>query len=590
MPLLSVMRSAIRLVWSAARREFVILAGTQIVSALALVAQLYLARQVLIEVTADEGFESFDVLGPVLVMLVLVRIVVALSSAARSELRVLANIRVRRAAARELYEVAAAVELAAYDDSDFHDRLRRAFDNTSGRIWSSVWSLVALSSAIVTLIALVAVLVVVAPLVLGLAVIGAIPLWWVRRRNNQAEYRLAYEYTDEDRERTYLEGMIVSRAAAGEVRSYGLGGTLIGRIDRLYRLRLDRTRDLVRRRIVWTGAATVISNVVAVGAVAVLAQLMINGNLSIADGGVALIALQQAAGRLSSLSDSVGGLMGSALFLEDYESFVRHELPAADAEVVEANGLRSARLEKVTFTYPGMSEPVLRGVDLHVERGELIALVGENGSGKSTVAKLLAGLYAVEEGSITWETADGPIDDPRRVRRMVGLVFQHFLRFELTARDNVTFGDHSEDESTERAWAALEQAGIADVIRGLPEGLDSRLGRSFANGSELSAGQWQRIGIARAFFRNAPLLILDEPTAAVDAKAEEELFDTVRSLQEGRAVVLITHRMATVRGADRIYVLDDGAIVEVGTHDELIESAGHYAFLYEVQARAYRDE
>lgn len=591
LPLRRVLRAAIRLVWGSARREFLLMGSTQVVSAVAMIAQLYLARRVLEEVTEDEAITSFDVLGPVLVMLAIVRIVVGIASVVRTEMRLVANDRVRKAAARELYEIAAAVDLAEYDDADFHDRLRRAYDNTSARIWSTVWSLVALTSALTTLAALFAVLVVIAPVVLIAAAIAALPLWWVRRKNNQAIYRLAYQHTAEDRERSYLERHLVSRDSAGEIRAYGLGPTLIDRVDHLFGLRVARMRDLVRRRIAWSAGAMLVSTLVAVGAIALLCRMIIDGDLSVADGGVALIALQQAAVRLSSLSESVGSLSGAALFLEDYEAFVRQAVPPTAVDAVERDALTEVRLDGVTFTYPGQRDPVLHDVDLRVARGELVALVGVNGSGKSTVAKLLTGLYDVEDGAVVWETTDGPVTDRRRIHRLVGLVFQHFLRFELSVRDNVAFGDVTVDEreATERVWSSLEAAGIADVVRGHEGGLEGRLGRSFAEGVELSAGQWQRIGIARAFFRDAPLLVLDEPTAAVDAKAEEDLFDTVRSLQAGRAVVLITHRMATVREADRIYVLDEGRVVETGTHGELLALGGRYAELYDLQARAYRD-
>ncbi|MEM7142062.1 MAG: ABC transporter ATP-binding protein [Actinomycetota bacterium] len=591
LPLWRVLRSAASLVWRASRPEVLVLLATQLISALALVAQLYLAREVLIEVTNEDEIDSFAVLGPVLVWLLVVRVIVSVSSTARSEVRDIANDKVRRVAARELYEVAAAAELAAFDDADFHDRLRRAHDNTSRRIWSTVWSLVALSSALVTLAAMVAVLVVVAPVVLAVAIVAAIPLWWVRRKDNQAEYRLAYEYTAEDRERSYLERLMVNREPAGELRSYGLGPTLIGRIDRLFALRVARITDLVKRRIWWSAGAAVISNAIAVGAIALLAQLIISDDLSVADGGVAILALQQAASRLASMSESVGSLSGAGLFLHDYEAFVGQSMPAAPTTPLRRDALRSVRLAGVDFTYPGTDRRVLHGIDLEVGRGELVALVGANGSGKSTVAKLIGGLYPPSGGSVVWETTEGTVDDRHRIRETVGLVFQDFLRFELTARDNVGFGDVSDpDPSDDRIWEALAAAGIDEVVRAEADGIDQRLGRSFADGAELSAGQWQRIGIARAFYRDAPLLVLDEPTAAVDARAEQELFDVVRSLQAGRGVVLITHRMATVRDAHRIYVLDRGRIVEVGDHDALLANEGTYAELYRAQASAYRDD
>ena len=589
LPLWSVLRSAIALVWSAARREILLMLATQLVSAGAVVLQLLLAKLVLEELTTSEAIESFDTLGPVLLALLAVRVVASVSSIVRSETRLVVHERVSRHASLELYSVATAVDLGRYDDADFHDRLRRAQRNVDRRIWSTVWSLVALTTASLTLVALGAVMITTAPLVLAVAVVGALPLWWARRRNNAAMYRLSYEYTPDDRERSYLEQLLVRREPAAEIRAYDLGPTLVERIDLLFQDRVERMRDLVKRRSAWSASAAVVSNVLAIGSIAVLVQLIINGTISVADGGVALLALQQASSRLDSVSSSVGSLSGAAMFLEDYSQFVRQAVPPPELEALDGPELTEVRLEGVTFSYPGQSEPVLHDVDLAVKRGELVALVGENGSGKSTIAKLIAGLYPVDKGTIVWDTPDGPITDRWRIRRTLGLVFQHFLRFELSAADNVEFGDVRALGQRDRSWAALDAAGMASVIGAIPGGLEARLGRSFAEGAELSAGQWQRIGIARAFFRDAPLLLLDEPTASVDAKAEQELFDVVRSLQQGRGVVLITHRMATVREADRIYVLADGCVVEVGTHDELMAAGGHYAELYDIQARGYRD-
>ncbi len=589
-PIWRILRSAVRLVWASSRRDLLVIFATQVISAAALVAQLYLAKRVLDEVTVEGGIDEFGTVAPILGLLLVVRIVVSVTQSAQGETELVVHERVHRAAALEMYDVAVAADLGQYDDSTFHDRLTRAQANIDYQIWASVWSLIALTSALVTLGAIAAVLIALAPFVLLLAAVGALPLWWVRRRNNEAMYRLEYEYTAEDRERYYLEELLVARDAAGEIRSYDLGSRLLSEIDRLFGRRIDRTRRLARQRLVWTTGATIVSNVIAVGSVAVLVGLIVDGTMSVAEGGVAILALQQAALRLAAVSESVGALGGAALFLRDYETFVRTLPPVDDlAAPISRDDLDAVRFERVTFTYPGASTPAVRDIELEIRRGELVALVGENGSGKSTLAKLVGGLYSIDSGQIVWDTRQGPITDRRRIRRTVGLVFQNFLRFELSVRDNVAFGDVSGEPDDQRIWSALERAGIAGIVRATDRGLDARLGRLFADGTEMSAGQWQRVGIARAFYRDAPLLVLDEPTAAVDAKAERALFDAVARLQEGRGVLLITHRLATVKDADRIYVLDGGRIIESGTHHELMAHAGAYRSLYELQATAYRE-
>lgn len=599
-PLIRTLRSASALVWSAAPRELALMTGTQIISAIGVMLQLLLARELLIDVTETEpgAIEFSDVL-PVLIALGAVRIVVSLVAELRSEIRLVAYDRITAAAAADLYEVATSVELGSFDDADFHDRLQRAYRNVDRRIWSAVWSLVSLVSSVATLSVLVIVVITLAPLVLVFAVIAAAPLWWVRRKNNEASYAFAYEQTPEDRERNYIENILVSRDAAAEIRALELGPTLIERVKALYQRRIEKTQQLIKNRFPWSAGATVTSNLIAVGSIGLLVALIIDESVSVADGGVAILALQQAASRLTSMSEAIGSLSGAAMFLDDYETFIRGELEASDHDAAQSAAtapspssemsLESVEMRNVTFTYPGMPAPVLKDVSLSVGKGELVALVGVNGSGKTTISKLLGGLYPADDGTITWTTSDGAVRDREAIRPLVGNVFQHFLRLDMSAGENVTFGDVRREWAAPSVWEALDSAGLDDVIRAHPAQLDGRLGRSFQDGQDLSAGQWQRMSIARAFYRDAPLLILDEPTAAVDAEAEADVFEVIRQLQRDRAVLLITHRMATVKEADRIYVMEHGRVIEQGRHDDLLDLGGVYAHLYKIQASSYVD-
>ena len=246
-------------------------------------------------------------------------------------------------------------------------------------------------------------------------------------------------------------------------------------------------------------------------------------------------------------------------------------------------------VDRVTFTYPGNDEPTLREVSMEIRTNEVVALVGENGSGKTTLAKLLAHLYVPDRGVIAWDGVDASTCDPERLRSSVAVVFQDFVKYLLTVRENIGMGRHERCEDLDAVVHAARRARAHDAIVSLREGYETRLGPEFFGGSDLSVGQWQRVALARAFFRDAPFIILDEPTAALDAQAESDLFENIRLLCRGRSVLVISHRFSSVRLADRIYVLHDGRVVEHGSHADLMARGGQYAQLFALQASAYCD-
>jgi ATP-binding cassette subfamily B protein len=294
--------------------------------------------------------------------------------------------------------------------------------------------------------------------------------------------------------------------------------------------------------------------------------------------------------RLSAGSFGSQMLLESALFLDDFLTFVARApagRSAAAAPPPRDPDAPPVVAEDLWFSYAGSDRPVLRDVSVRVEPGQVVALVGANGSGKTTLAKLLAGLYVPERGRVLLHGADTAQAERHAQRRDVAVVFQDFVRYFLPVRDNIAMGRHERFADDAAVVDAARRAGADADVERLPAGYATMLGPAFAGGVDLSAGQWQKIAIARLFFRDAPFVILDEPTAALDARAEHELFARIRELLAGRAVLLISHRFSTVREADRIYVLEEGAVIEAGSHDELLALDGTYAEMFLLQATAY---
>jgi ATP-binding cassette subfamily B protein len=305
------------------------------------------------------------------------------------------------------------------------------------------------------------------------------------------------------------------------------------------------------------------------------------------------VAVQRGQSQMQSLFTGLGSLYEDNLFLARMEEFMAVEpevVAPPESKPVPRPILEGIRFEGVSFRYPGSSRPLLEEIDLTIHPNEVVALVGPNGAGKTTIVKLLCRLYDPVEGRITIDGVDLRDIRPEDLRREISVVFQDFFRYFLTARDNIWFGDIERPREGVEIVQAASIPGADDFLRRLPQGYDTDLGRLWEDGEELSTGEWQKIALARGFFREAQLLVVDEPTSALDAIAEAELFETLHRLARGQATLLISHRFSTVRMADRIYVVERGRILESGTHDELLSMNGKYAHMYRLQAAPYRDE
>ncbi|MDP8930565.1 MAG: ABC transporter ATP-binding protein/permease [Actinomycetota bacterium] len=581
-----------RLVWRADPRQLLANIVIEAFAAGALVAQLFVARWTLASVL--DGATTGRGLAPLVVPLTALIAMTALTTlprAARGELDRLLGERFARYASDRLHEVTVGLDLVTFESPDFYDRLQRAKHNVGTRPLLLVSGLLSVASGVFSVIGIVTVLAAIEVALIPLALVAVIPLWVASSRNSRALYGFAHAMTADDRRRAYLSAVLTSREHAKDVRANGLGAHLRERHDVLFDERVTRLRAVVfarlRRILIASAGGTVLS----AATLALAASLfLVAGRMTVAELGTAGWGLLILGQRLRGLHAGSGALYESALFVEDLTTFLESRVDADDRPSSGPSGLERLVAKRLTFSYPGSARPALVDASLEVRRGEIVALVGENGSGKTTLAKLLAHLYTPASGRILWDGIDTAVYDAALVRRRIAVLFQDFARYHLSAHDNIAFGDVDRLVERARVATAAEHAGADEFLAGLEHGYETILSRMFDHGADLSGGQWQRVALARTIFRDADLVVLDEPTAALDPDAEAQLFRRMRQLADGRAVLLISHRFSTVRSADRIYVLERGRIIEHDTHEQLLSCDGRYATLFRLQAAAYLDD
>lgn len=579
---------ATKLLWAAAPREFSITVLLQAVAGAGAAAQVLVGRQVLATVFSADA--TVKTLVPGLVALAGTTAVVAFAEVARSEQQRLLTDLVGRHATDRVLEAATAAPLIAFERPAFHDRLERARVNAMLRPVNVATGVVGLVSSGFAGVGISVALVVLEPVFLALVVAAFVPSWLVSVRMSRASHAYAVAQTERDRKRAYLMATLTAKVEAQEVRAFDLGAFLRGEHDELFRRRIVDLRALVSRRLrLGLAGAALTSTMIAV-TLAALSVLVVTDRLTVAAAGAVAGGVLLLGRRLQAMARAVASLYEGALFLEDFTTFVDTPAEDHDAALPPApSGFATLTARDLWFKYPGSDLPCVCGASLDVHAGEVVALVGLNGSGKTTLAKLLAGLYQPDSGAIAWDGVDLTSYGARSVRDRIAVIFQDFTRYQLTVGDNISMGRHLHRSDRDAIVSAATRAGAHRTVADMPNGYDTRLGPHFLGGRDLSLGQWQRVALARALFRDAPFVILDEPTASMDAEAEAALFADIRKLCRARSVLLISHRFSTVRSVDRIYVLREGLVAEQGTHDELMARDGHYAALFRTQAASYTD-
>jgi ATP-binding cassette subfamily B protein len=589
----SALRMVISLSWQASRPHTVLAAVLTVASGGATAFGLIATTTVFTSLlesgpTADRVLAALPAAVSMVVAFILRALLDSAATAEQSILRPL----VEKAANERVHRAVSTVDLITFEDAEYVELLRQCLQMGVRNIGTSVQSISGLLSSMFNLAAAVVTSGLLHPVLPVLVLVSVLPQVWASTRAARLGFASYLRTLSRMRRLSVASQLLTDRTTAAEMRACTAGPALLAEYRRINTQIADEARrvDLHKTgiRLIGRGATGIGTGACYVA----LGFLLYNGSLPIGLASGAVVALRLASSALSGTMSNINALYESSLYLDLYTTLLDKTAAATRPPLTAQAPANPAviRLDQVAFSYPGQSDEALRDISLTILRGQTVALVGENGSGKSTLAKLITGLYRPAGGSVSWDGVDLSNVDDGSVRQRIGLVMQEPARWPMTARDNIRIGrlDRSDPHGELLAWAAAE-SGAADVVAGLDLGLDTVLSRQFEGGRDLSGGQWQRIGVARGLYRDAPVLVADEPTAAMDARAEQAVFESLRRLGDDRTTILITHRLANVRHADQIIVLSAGRIVESGRHDDLVAAGGEYAQMLAIQAAAFTD-
>ncbi|MBM1169367.1 ABC transporter ATP-binding protein [Microvirga arabica] len=595
--------SLFRLVWQASPALTAASLGLRLIRSVLPIMLLYIGKLIIDEVVAQTQLASpgwslsdwirsgrLHFLGELLVLELALAIVADLLGRASSLVDSLLSERYSNFASVRLMEHATTLDLEQFESSDQQDRLERARRQVTGRT-TLLTQIFGQAQDGLTVLSLAAGLLAYAPWLIVLIILALLPAFVGEVHFNAQGYRLNYFRTPERRQLDYIRYLGSSVETAKEIKLFGLNSFLVERFrgfaDRMY----ADNRRLAIRRAAWGTLFAALASCAYYLAYALIVWRTVRGEFSIGDLTFLSGSFLRLRGLLEGLLLGFSQIAGQALYLEDLFSFfdVRPSIGSPANPRPFPQPLRSGIVfENVGFRYPDSDRWAVRHLSLTLTAGEVVALVGENGAGKTTIVKLLARLYDPTEGRILLDGYDLREYDLADLRRHIGVIFQDFVRFHFTAGENIGAGCIEATDDRSRIQQAAERSLADQIIQRLPQGYDQPLGKRFHRGADLSGGEWQKIAIARAYMRDAEVLILDEPTAALDARSEYEVFQRFRDLSLGKTAILISHRFSTVRMADRILVLENGQVVEAGSHEQLVASGGRYAELFELQASGYR--
>lgn len=584
---------AIKLVWSTHRGMTLLIACLTVISGLLPALMAYFGKLIVDNVSMALISSSDEHLRMALIFVALEGLAIALLHlsdhsllACRQILQSLMTFRINEMILGKVQDL----ELAHFEDTRFYDRLIQAREGAANKPLGMVEQTFGLVRDGVALISIAGLIFQFSPWAVLILAIASLPAFLVETSFANKAFELFKWQSPEKRMQEYLVTVLTREDYVKEVKLLGLSGLFFQRYKDIFNVVFAKEKRLATRRELWSflfGLFGTVALYATFGWVVYEAAL---GSITLGDMTMYLMLFKKGQESFFAAMEALGGMYENNLYLTNLYEFLEEDIPppcgSYTAGPLPEDGLR---FNNVWFTYPGSEVPALKGVSFHVKPGEKLAVVGENGSGKTTLVKLLTRLYEPESGTITWEGLDLREWNPVALRRRIGVIFQDFIRYQLSVGENIGVGD-LEALSDESRWQEAAEKGMAaPMIEAMPEAYKTPLGRWFKNGRELSGGQWQKVALSRAFMRrDADILILDEPTAAIDAPTEIQIFDRFRQLTHNQMAILISHRFSTVRLADTIMVMENGTIIEMGKHETLLSRDGLYAQLFQLQAAGYQ--
>jgi ATP-binding cassette, subfamily B, bacterial len=587
--------ATVRLVWSASPGWLSLILFLSLLLALVPAATLWVGKLLLDEVAraVTGGFQNSDLayrrLATLLALQVGIAVVSSLLQTIYGASRELLGDTLQNRISLRILDKAAALDVESFENAETYDALRNAYNEVGSRPLGVMFQLIGIAQAVITLASIGSLMARLGWQVLPLVLAASIPGVIVSSRFGAEGYRVMRRRATDARHQNYLGSLLTSDALVKEVRLFGFERYLLQGWQEYYKKFREQFVSLLGRRSAWGLTATLGSALLIASATLSVLRRAAQGTITVGDFSLFVGGIVQIQSQFTGLLNSVTGIYESLLYMRNLFEFL--ELPSRNLDEGEAwrGPINSIEFERVSFRYPLTDRDVLSGVSFAVNRGQALALVGENGAGKTTVVKLVTRLFEPTSGRILLNGMDATRFSPRSVQREMSIIFQDYGQYQMTARENIALSRTDKLHEDAAIQTAGEKSGATEVVNDLPDRYETMLGRLFPGGRQLSGGQWQRLALARLYFRPASVQIFDEPTAALDAMAEAAMIDRLREHGRDRITLLISHRFSTVRLAERIVVLHEGGVVESGSHEELLGQRGVYAKLFQLQARGYRE-